>query len=399
MNHRQGLVCVVPGFFLLACAALSQVSPAGTGAPDGNPGGEAPPGVTVDADRDGHLDGSDNCPLTANGDQADADANGLGDECDSPFAAGFAFVGDDGVTQLIADERLRPTQILTPSIRITLAWSDDAGLLEMTVQNEQVRETFALAMDFSDEALLAALEAGEQETGEDLGPLREWIAHNPGWIQAVVRGEAPPPMPWPTPTSNLPGAKGLLAVSPTRRFQMDIEDYLDGLAFDAAIALNTFNTFRESHPEQTPAAAIARNVLFDIVIAANQIRDEQERVCLPCSAACRIPCSLDTGACFTDPARFGNPTDPGPCYKITEQACNGLGGVSFPEQKCPSACFFTNPELAILPARERCAMTDLNTCREIPQRANQQQRDGGGLNVTTLFCEGRTCDDPMCAPY
>jgi len=212
----------------------------------------------------------------------------------------------------------------------------------------------------------------------------------------VVRGQAPPPVLGPTPTSNVPGAKARLAVSPTRRFEMDIEDYLDSLEFNAGIAMNTFLTFYESHPEQTPAAAIALDILYDVVIVANGFLNEQERACHPCSAACRIPCALDTGACFADPARFGNPTDPGPCRELTERTCGEEGGVSLPEEKCPRACWFTNPELANLPAR--CTMTDPITCSRIPQRANQQQRGGEGLNVTTLFCEDRTCDDPMCTP-
>ena len=397
MNNRLALVYAVSGLFLLACAALSQLSPAGPGAPDGDLDGEAPPGLAVDADADGLLDGDDNCPLTANGDQGDADANGLGDECDSPFAAGFAFVGDDGVTELIADERLRPTQILTPSAHIALAWSDDASSLEMKVENDQVRETFTLAMDFSDEALLAALVAGEQETGEDLGPLREWIAQNPGRIQAVARGDAPPPT-WPASTSNVPSAKARLAWSVTGLLQVDIEDYLGTLATISMIAENAWYTFSESHTELTPAAATARNALLDVSIAAQRRFDEQLRACRPCSAACDIPCDQDTGACFMDPEAFGDPKDPGPCYEITERACTDRGGVSFPEDVCPSACWFTNPEFANLPASERCVMTDLFTCFDMPNRANQQQRGGEGLNVTTLFCRYRTCGDPVCTP-
>jgi hypothetical protein len=45
--------------------------------------------LTPDADGDGVVDASDNCPLVVNPDQADRDGDGIGDACD-PFAfSGF----------------------------------------------------------------------------------------------------------------------------------------------------------------------------------------------------------------------------------------------------------------------------------------------------------------------
>lgn len=44
--------------------------------------GAVDPPVNLDGDDDGVFDSSDNCPLTANSDQADFDADGLGDACD-----------------------------------------------------------------------------------------------------------------------------------------------------------------------------------------------------------------------------------------------------------------------------------------------------------------------------
>ena len=79
-----------------------------------NKTGEAPTGVgiaasncTADADGDGVPDNADNCPDTANADQADADGDGLGDACDTaqPGTAEFtleaecATVGSGFVTE------------------------------------------------------------------------------------------------------------------------------------------------------------------------------------------------------------------------------------------------------------------------------------------------------------
>lgn len=352
--------------------------------------------VERDVDRDGVQDSQDNCPLTANPDQDDDDGNRLGDICNAPSAGGLAFVSDEGVTQLVADDRLRPTQIVTPSVRLNLTWSDDASGVVLTVDDGVSSASFPLEIDLGDEALLAALEAGEEETGEDLGKLREWIGQNPGRVQALARGEAPPPTLFPAPKSYRPGGHGRLAESLKQDATVDIEDYLLVLAVSSMNAEYAWDTFGEAHPELEPAIANARNALADVWIAANILFSEQERACHPCSAACRIPCALDTGACFTDPDRFGSASDPGPCHMTTARDCGN--GVHLPDERCPSACWFTNPELAHLPASERCTMTGFGTCWEIPLRANEQQRGGRGLNVTTLFCEGRTCSDPMCTP-
>lgn len=47
-----------------------------------------------DNDGDGVLNGADNCPTTANADQADCDSDGIGDVCDSQNARYEAVTGD-----------------------------------------------------------------------------------------------------------------------------------------------------------------------------------------------------------------------------------------------------------------------------------------------------------------
>jgi hypothetical protein len=178
-----------------------------------------------------------------------------------------------------------------------------------------------------------------------------------------------------------------------RRLRRALREELDMADF-----VSVTGTFSESHPELTPAASAARSALEDVWMAAEGRFFEQERACHPCSSACDIPCQQDTGACYLIPEAFGDPRDPGPCYELTEQICAARGGVSLPEERCPSACWFTNPEFADLPPGARCTMTDSFTCWEIPERANEQQRGGDGLNVTTRYCPYRTCGDPICDP-
>ncbi|MCB9857582.1 MAG: tandem-95 repeat protein [Phycisphaerales bacterium] len=66
-------ICPVIAIILLLLNAISGTI--GTG-PGGNP-------TPTDSDGDGIADASDNCPNTANADQADADNDGIGDACDT----------------------------------------------------------------------------------------------------------------------------------------------------------------------------------------------------------------------------------------------------------------------------------------------------------------------------
>jgi Tol biopolymer transport system component len=60
--------------------------------------------LSLDADNDGVLDSSDNCPLTANSDQANADDDGMGNECDEDDDNdGLVDLGDNCPTIANAD--------------------------------------------------------------------------------------------------------------------------------------------------------------------------------------------------------------------------------------------------------------------------------------------------------
>jgi hypothetical protein len=57
--------------------------------------------VIEDADGDGVADAEDNCPSDPNADQADADANGTGDACDSSVPTQYIFENADGASTVV----------------------------------------------------------------------------------------------------------------------------------------------------------------------------------------------------------------------------------------------------------------------------------------------------------
>ena len=57
---------------------------------------------TPDVDRDGRLDSADNCPSNANVDQADADADGIGDPCDASNGSAAPVLGSTATARVVS---------------------------------------------------------------------------------------------------------------------------------------------------------------------------------------------------------------------------------------------------------------------------------------------------------
>ena len=340
-----------------------------------------------DSDSDGVLDREDNCPLSPNPEQADSNHDGLGDPCDAPFADGFAFVTPHGVVQSRVDDRLRPIEIAAPEAILTFAWADDASQVEVTTRVDGQSDTSTLAIDLSDAALLRAIDASEKETGQDLSLIRAWVGENPGRVLAVARGEQRPPRLRSDLGSSARRSTGLAAILPLPLDDMPIkvQDYLDNLALQEAIATANLVAYAETNRSRSedPAIGPAWNAIWYTAAKLGEFYRHESQHCEPCDRwLCHMNCG-EKGACFThDP-------DPYPCFETWEDDCGRMGGVYYLEQTCPGACwFFSGPVAYCTPLAEL-------DCREIPAR----HRAGGGRGpLTTRFCDGRTCDEPACPP-
>jgi len=358
------------------------------------PTATTPPAAPFDSDGDRVPDAGDNCPITPNPDQADADANGLGDPCDAPFLDGFAYLTPQGVVQSSVDERLRPAKIVAPDGTITFVWSEDASRVDLIVEAAGESKTFTLEIDLSDAALLAILDATEAETGQDMSAMRAWIAENPGRVLAVARGEQPPPRLAPTPGSSLPAGKVLLPIpkNPAAQDQQtDAEDYIDSLIIYLAIARTALYDFDEQHPfSQIGGHEWAYYTARDLL--ANQVLNRQffllymENNCLSnCTARCPVDCSSysNKGACYPN---FPNP----PCYEYLGADCDMIQGAVYHRgQACPSACWAFAPGWT----EPQCFWIDKPTCEDLARSVER----GGHVNRTVWCGTGRTCDEPICS--
>jgi len=389
MGHR-------PFITTLTLLVVLMIIGCNLGARLSTPTATSSPAAPLDSDSDQVSNVDDNCPITPNPDQADTDANGLGDSCDAPFLDGFAYLTPQGVVQSSVDERLRPAKIVAPDGTITFVWSEDASRVDLIVEAAGESKTFTLKIDLSDAALLAALDAAEAETGQDLSALRTWIAENPGRVLAVARGEQPPHRLAPTPGAFLPAGKFLLAIAKNPAVQdqqTDVDDYLDSLDFNIAFALRAYYDFIEHYPRLDPldpgaeSREITRNILSNNwYVAVSHARDQVDNCEKLCTSACAIDCGGygGKGACYPN---FPNP----PCYEYLGADCVMIQGAVFHRgQACPSACWAFSPGWT----EPVCFWIDKPTCVDLARSVER-----GAHVYRTVWCgTGRTCDEPMCSP-
>jgi hypothetical protein len=106
----------------------------------------------------------------------------------------IVMVNASGSVSATVDEHGRLTSIAGFDETITMVWANDASTVEVTVtESNGMTTTETAAIDFSDSGLLAAAASYEAATGADLTNLRDWLAANPGRVEAVLTGQEAPP--------------------------------------------------------------------------------------------------------------------------------------------------------------------------------------------------------------
>ncbi len=240
-------------------------------------------------DSDGVADASDNCPATANANQKDEDDNGVGDVCQGEGLATGDRLGygtTEGIAEARFDQRLRSVQIASPDQVATLVWPADSSHVDVELVVNRIRTTSSTPVDFSDTALLAALDAAEDE-GADIAVYRQYVADNPGQILQIVTGQQLP---------SLASEQGWLEQQ-QQVIYPGVDKYLLRLRQAVIICRATAMAFK-SQLDQTEDPQLQEHYFALVKHFANLAReiddvyDDQERECIACTDNCNVPCEV-----------------------------------------------------------------------------------------------------------
>ncbi len=277
-----------------------------------------------DADGDGVQNAADNCPGTANGDQADNDGDGLGNACDSLTAATYALRTDQGVIEVTTDDCGRPSRLVDDEGAFTFSWSDDGTLVTISVEEGGVTTSVDVPIDWSADSLLEEILQYAADSGEDTTSQQDWLAANPDLpAQAAACGSA--------------GGKGRLAEQPRPPaggfetmgdyFYFLTERYMYWFGIADELEAETVAQLGEVPPRFQRMLDHIR-LLID---GLNKDWLDEYYGCVPCSSACSgIDCS-EFGACY----RHGD------CDERREEDCIAVGGEFYPNTTCEYACCAT----------------------------------------------------------
>lgn len=249
--------------------------------------------ILQDMDGDSVADAIDNCPATANANQADSDVNGVGDACQGEGLAtgdSLGYSTTEGVAEASFDQRLRSVQMACPGQLATLVWPNDSSQVDIELVSNAVRTTSSTPMDFSDAALLAALDAAEAE-GADVAAYRQYVADYPGRIQQIVTGQQPP---------SSASTQGRLGQQP-QNLNPTVARYLLKLTEAVLICnatgfaiLDQFSQIQD--PQLRDHLYKLAQSFFRLAREIEHLYEFQHDYCLVCSDHCNVQCA-DYHAC------------------------------------------------------------------------------------------------------
>lgn len=391
------VVCIALVIHPFGCTPTGGISPGG-----GNGGNNtavddcvAQADSETDSDADGHIDLCDNCPATANSEQADGDGNGLGDACDGGTASGFAVRTADGIVEIAFDGRGRPSLLVAGKQSAEFDWSDDATRVDVTIHDAPGSQKVILPVDLSDEALSALLTELENETGADYTTLREGLSDNPGLVAQVAAGLEPPP----GNAKRSSGAASRVKIGPNLQ-AADISDtqlamwgHLGPLWYKAMMLQDArhhlwdaYVQYREyfglAEPDEETRQRELIAAAYDLEEEAFKTYDSQKGACEPCTTDCLRGCeTIGTGACCTFQGSITSCLD-----DSTEQGCAESQGQYHPASFC--AAFECGAAGACCTTID-CVDTEESDCASIP----------GGKFTPNVACADFNCADGACYTY
>ena len=312
-----------------------------------------------------------------------------------PTGDSLAYQTDAGVAEARFDQRLRSVQMASPGQVATLVWPADSSHVDIELVLNRIRTTSSTPVDFSDAALLAALDAAEDE-GADVAVYRQYVADHPGQIQLIVTGQQPP---------SSASKQGWLeqqqqVIDPT------VQRYLNKLSEVALICRATSEAIYQQlrrTPEEDPIyehlLSLQEN-FNNLFFYFRELNDAQYRECVgfDCTPECNVDCSAppvppDEMACCLYEG------DSAQCLPTSEQECMDKGGKFHEGASCfdinceVGACCIdvddTNPEPPDFNQAPRCSPATHQQCDQI---AIEQP----GLVTRTTFHLNQECSKVIC---
>jgi len=298
------------------------------------------PDLPGDEDGDGTPNATDNCPATANSDQADANHNGIGDACEEPSNRRYAIVTSEGVVEATFDDCLRPAGIIGPDHSASITWSSMADTVVVTVTEGGSTSSVTAPVDWSENAIAGAWDAYEDSTGRDLTTLRNWLTAHPELLQQLATCQA--------------GNAAKLVIQLQSQNSDDWEtlgDYFSHLAeMSLGYAGITEELERETIRQLGSIPPGFQKMLGRIGMLEDNLEKDLEdelHECVPCSSDCNIDCS-GYGACIRGDR----------CDEQREADCLAAGGRFFAHSTCNYACCAT----AIQTGYTRCDDLPVESC-------------------------------------